>query len=81
MIRNCPALVRSLVARQVTSCTWPSRSPSCDPLPHAERLLDLDRQPGEEIAERVLQREADDDGAHRGGGEQLLAHQHGGDRR
>ena len=37
-----------------------------------ERLLDLDGEAGEEIAERVLQGEADDHGADRRGGQQLL---------
>ncbi len=45
------------------------------PVADAERLLDLNRQPGEEVAEGVLQREADDDGAHRRGGEHLLVEQ------
>ena len=75
-IRNCPALVRSLVARQVISCTWPSRSPICNPVADAEGLLDLDGEAGEEVAERVLQREAHDHGADGGGGQQLLAQQH-----
>ena len=43
-----------------------------DPVADAKRLLDLNRQPGEQIAERVLQREPDDDGADRGRGEDLL---------
>ena len=30
-----------------------------DPVADAERLLDLDRQAGEQVAERVLQREAE----------------------
>ncbi len=36
-----------------------------DPVADAERLLDLDAESGEGVAQRVLQREADDDGADR----------------
>jgi hypothetical protein len=46
------------------------------PLPDAERLLDLNRESGEQVAERVLQREADNNGADGGCGQQLLAQQH-----
>ena len=35
------------------------------PVADAERLLDLNREAGEQVAERVLQREADDHGADR----------------
>ena len=37
-----------------------------------ERALDLNRESRERVAERVLEREAHDDGTHRGGGEELL---------
>ena len=36
------------------------------PVADAERLLDLNGEPGEQIAERVLQRQPDDDRADRG---------------
>ena len=52
-----------------------------DPVADAKRLLDLNRKPREQIAERVLQREADDDGADRRRRQQLLLHQHRGDDR
>ena len=45
---------------------------NADPVADLERLLALDREPGEGIAERVLEREADDDRADRGGREQLV---------
>ena len=44
-----------------------------DPVPDVERLLALDREAGEGVAERVLQREAEHDRADRRGREQLLA--------
>jgi hypothetical protein len=51
---------------------------------NAERLLDLDRQAGEQVPERVLQREANHHCAHARRREQLLAQQqranHGEDR-
>ena len=62
-----PALVRSLVARQVTSATAPFVIADPHPLPDVERLLALDRQAGEGVAERVLQREAEHDRADRRG--------------
>ena len=64
-ITKLPALVRILVARQVISLTRPSMLGDAHPVADAERLLDLNRQPGKEVAERVLQREADDHRADR----------------
>ena len=43
-----------------------------NPVADAKRFLDLDRKAGEQIAERVLQREADDHGAHGGGRDDLF---------
>ena len=75
-IRNSPSLVRSLVARQVISCTCAFATADLHPLADAERLLDLNREPGEQVAERVLQREADHDRADGRRRQQLLAQQH-----
>ena len=68
-----PAFVRSLVARQVTSVDAPLELADSDPVADVERLLALDRQAGEGVAERVLQREAEHDGADRRGREQPIA--------
>ena len=67
-----PALVRSLVARQVTSADAPLEIADADPVADAERLLALDAEAGEGVAERVLQREADDHGADRRRRQQLV---------
>ena len=72
-----PDLVRSLVARQVTSDDAPFEVADLDPRPDAERLLALDRQAGEGVAERVLQREADDRRAHRRRRQQLVVEHEG----
>ena len=79
-IRNWPALVRSLVARQVISVHLAFAIAELHPLPDAKRLLDLNREARKQIAERVLQREADDDRADRRRRQQLLAQQHRADR-
>ena len=51
------------------------------PVADAKRLLDLNRQPGKQVAQRVLQREADHDGADGGRRQHLLLHeQHGHER-
>ena len=46
-----------------------------DPVADAKRLFDLNGQPREQIAERVLQRKANHDCADRRGRQQLLLHQ------
>ena len=76
-----PAFVRIFVARQVISLTIPSLPAIVHPVPDAKRLLDLDRQAREEVPERVLEREPDDDRADGGGREnpilQNQGHRHG----
>ena len=67
-----PDLVRSLVARQVTSATRPSNSPTRIQCADAKRLLALDAEAGKRVPERVLQREADDHGADRRRREELV---------
>ena len=63
--RNSPSFVRSFVARQVISCTCALAAADLNPLADPEGLLDLDSEAGKQVAERVLQREAHHDGAHR----------------
>ena len=48
-----------------------------NPVADVERLLALDRQPGERVAQRVLQREADHDRADRRGRQQLVVEHEG----
>ena len=60
-----PAFVTIFVARQVISRTDPSIAADRHPVADAERPLDLNRQAGEQVAQRVLQREPEHDGAHR----------------
>ena len=72
-----PLFVWSLVARQVIATTRPSNEPIRTHWSGAERLLDLDREAGKRVAQRVLQREADDDRAHRGRRQELLLHHAG----
>ena len=67
-----PALARIFVARHVISPTMPSTPPIVTQCPTRKGCSDLDREAGEEIAERILQRETDDDGADRRRRENLL---------
>ena len=48
----------------------PSRSAHAHPVPHPERRLRVQRDPREQVAERVLQREPDHRADHGGGGEE-----------
>ena len=57
--------MRILVARHVISLTQSVLPADRDPVADAKWLLDLNGQAGEQIAQRVLQREADDHGANR----------------
>ena len=50
-----------------------------DPVADVERLLALEREAGERVAERVLEREADDDGADRGGRDEPVGNERRGE--
>ena len=60
-----PAFVRIFVARHVISADHAVLAADRHPMADAKRLLDLNREAREQIAERVLQREADHHGADR----------------
>ena len=66
-----PDFVRIFVARHVISRDGPFVVADGDPVADAERLLDLDREPGERVAQRLLQREAHDRRHDRGRGQKL----------
>ena len=75
-IRNCAVLGAQLGRAPGDLLHLAFAIADLHPLADAKRLLDLNREAGKQVAERVLQREADHDRADRRRRQQLLAQQH-----
>ena len=71
-----PLFVRTFTARQVISLTSPSMSAIRTHWPTAKWFFDLNRQAREQVAQRVLQREAHDHRTDRSGGKDFFLKDH-----